>query len=241
MTRFSGPYFPRALRTPRLRAPVAVIAGLTLCGVIVGGLWAWIAPPVHGVVALTRGGQRVHDYLGNEADHFFVAAFLLLGLLGVVAVVAPVLVWQWRVHRGPGMVIGLLIGLTGAAAAAAAVGVVVVRHRYGSPDLGTVPLSADDPVSYFVQAPPVFFGHTSAQVAATLLLPAALATLVYALPVAATARDDLGAGPVAESDQPPGEAMVAAGEPGEPSDRAGDSCGPPQTSTSSWCGQPDQG
>ncbi|EUA68475.1 hypothetical protein I553_3940 [Mycobacterium xenopi 4042] len=51
-------------------------------------------------MALTHEGERVHDYLGNEADHFFVAAFLMLGLLTVVAVVASVLVWEWRAHRG---------------------------------------------------------------------------------------------------------------------------------------------
>jgi hypothetical protein len=72
--------------------------------VLIGGLWAWIAPAIHGVVAVDHTGERVHDYLGAESEHFFVAAFLMLGLLSVVSVVAPVLVWQWREHRGPGMV-----------------------------------------------------------------------------------------------------------------------------------------
>ena len=69
---------------------------------LIGAWWAWIAPPIHAVVALTKAGERVHDYLGSESDHFFVAPCLMLGLLTVVAVVAPVLVWQRREHRGPG-------------------------------------------------------------------------------------------------------------------------------------------
>jgi hypothetical protein len=84
---------------------VTVIIGLAVTGAVVGALWAWAAPAVHGVVALSRSGNRVHAYLGHEADHFFVAAFLMLGMLTVVAVVAPVLIWQWRAHRGPLMVV----------------------------------------------------------------------------------------------------------------------------------------
>src|ERR1700735_419313 len=65
-------------------------------GALVGALWAWLAPPIKGAVALTHSGERLHEYLGSEADHFFVAAFLMLGLLNVVAAVAAVLAWQWR-------------------------------------------------------------------------------------------------------------------------------------------------
>ena len=94
-----------------------MVLGLTVTGVVVGALWAWIAPPIHAVVALTRSGERVHDYLGTESDHFFDAPCLMLGLLTVVAVVAPVLVWQWRERRGPGMVVALAVGLVTCAAA----------------------------------------------------------------------------------------------------------------------------
>jgi hypothetical protein len=41
-----------APRTSRRRAIVAVAAGLLPAGALTGGLWAWIAPPIHGVVAL---------------------------------------------------------------------------------------------------------------------------------------------------------------------------------------------
>ncbi|EUA12661.1 hypothetical protein I553_4055 [Mycobacterium xenopi 4042] len=62
-------------------------------------------------MALTHEGERVHDYLGNEADHFFVAAFLMLGLLTVVAVVASVLVLEGGHAAGDG---GRAVGRHGA-------------------------------------------------------------------------------------------------------------------------------
>lgn len=194
-----GPEPLDAARTSRRRAIAAVVAGLLVTGVVIGGLWAWTAPPIHGVVALTRSGERVHDYLGDEADHFFVAAFLVLGLLNVVAVVAPVLVWQWRAHRGPAMVVALSTGVVGAAAAATAVGALLVHLRYGAVDIPGAPVTPENRVYYFTEAPPVFFGHGPLHVACTLLLPAATAALVYALLAAGAARDDLGGYPAADS------------------------------------------
>lgn len=185
-------------RTSRRRAVIAIAAALLIAGVLVGGLWAWIAPPIHGMVALTHDGDRVHDYLGDDAEHFFVAPFLMLGLLNVVAAVAAVLAWQWRAHRGPGMVTGLCAGMVIAAGAAVGVSVLLVHLRYGAVDFAAVPVSHDHPVHYFTEAPPVFFGRTGWQVACTLLVPASTAALVYAVPVAATARDDLGGYPAVE-------------------------------------------
>jgi hypothetical protein len=176
-----------------------VVLGLAATGVLVGGLWAWLAPSIHAVVAITRAGERVHDYLGSESQNFFVAPFLMLGLLGVVAVVASVLVWQWREHRGPGMVVALAIGMTAAAAAAAAAGALLVRLRYGALDFDTVTLATGDhSLTYVTQAPPVFFARRPLQVAATLLSPAAIASLIYALMAAGTARDDLGGYPAVD-------------------------------------------
>ena len=112
-----------------------------MAGTLIGALWAWIAPPIHGVVALTRSGERVRAYLGNEADHFFIGAFLIVGMLSVLAVVAAVLVWQWRAHRGPILVAALSVGSAAAAAAAAGVGAVLVRWRYGTIDVAAAPIS----------------------------------------------------------------------------------------------------
>jgi uncharacterized protein DUF2567 len=203
MTEQAGPETPEPAvvpRTSRARAILMAALGAAATGALVGGLWAWIAPPIHAVVALTKAGERVHDYLGSESQHFFVAPCMMLGLLTVLAVVAPVLVWQWRRRRGPGMVIGLSIGMVTVAAAAAATGAVLVRLRYGALNFDAIPLSGSPSVAYVTQAPPVFFSQGPLQVALTLMWPAAFAALVYALLAAAHARDDLGGLPVA--DQP---------------------------------------
>jgi hypothetical protein len=198
-------------RTSRTRAVVVAALGVALTGAALGGLWAWIAPPIHAVVAITRAGERVHDYLGTESSHFFDAPCLLLGLLTVLAVVAAVLAWQWRARRGPAMVIGLSLGMAIAAAAAAGTGALLVRLAYGAVNFDAVPLVGKPSVAYLIEAPPVFFSHGPLQVAVTLVWPAGIATLVYAVLTAADARDDLGVVPIAE--QATGAAAV---EPGAP-------------------------
>lgn len=187
--------------TSRARAIVLAALSLSGAGVLVGGLWAWMAPPIRLVVAMTRGGERVHEYLGTESQHFFDVPCLMLGLLTVLAVVAPVLAWQWRRLRGPGMVIGLTVGMVLAAAVASAVGAVLVLLRYGALDIDKVPVVGSPAVSYVVQAPPVFFGSGPLQMVTTLLWPAAVAALVYALLAAGSAHDDLGSS--VPTDQPP--------------------------------------
>jgi Protein of unknown function (DUF2567) len=188
-----------APRISRRRAAITVTAGLLPVGALVGALWAWLAPPIRGAVALTHSGERLHEYLGSEADHFFVSAFLMLGLLNVVAAVAAVLVWQWRPHRGPGMVTGLCTGVVIAAGAAVGVGVLLAHLRYGTTHFAAAPVSHDHPLYYVTEAPSVFFGPSWLQSACTLLIPAATAALVYAVPVAATARDDLGGYPAVKT------------------------------------------
>jgi hypothetical protein len=185
-------------RISRHRAVATTVAGLTIAGALVGVLWAWLAPSIHGVVALTKRGERVKGYVGNESDHFFIAAFLIVGMLGALAVVAAVLLWQWRAHRGPVMVAALGIGAAAAAGVAAGVGAVLVRWRYGVIDIAGAPVSPERRVHYVMEAPAVFFGHSPLQIAATILLPAAAAALVYALMAVSTQRDDLGAWPPVE-------------------------------------------
>jgi hypothetical protein len=191
-----------APRISRRRAAITVTAGLLPVGALVGALWAWLAPPIKGAVVLTHSGERLHEYLGSEADHFFVSAFLMLGLLNVVAAVAAVLAWQWRPHRGPGMVTGLCTGAVIAAGAAVGVGVLLAHLRYGTPNFAAAPVSHEHPLYYVTEAPSVFFGPFWLQSACTLLIPAATAALVYAVPVAATARDDLGGYPAVKTVYP---------------------------------------
>jgi hypothetical protein len=137
----------------------------------------------------------VHVFLGNEADHFFTAAFVFVGLLSVVAAVAAVLVWQWRTHRGPVLAGALAVGAAAGAAAAAGTGTAIAHARYGSVDIAAAPISPEHRVYYVVEATSVFFGHSPLLIAATVLFPAAVATLVYALIAVSAARDDLGAWP----------------------------------------------
>ncbi|MCW2565791.1 MAG: hypothetical protein QOD59_5721 [Mycobacterium sp.] len=185
-------------RISRRRAVIITVAGVTVVGALVGALWAWLAPPIHGVVALTKRGERVKAFLGNEADHFFVAAVLMVGMLGALAIIAAALLWQWRTHRGPVMVAALAIGAAAAAGAAAGVGAALVHWRYGTIDIAGAPVSPEHRVHYVIEAPAVFFGHSPLQIAATILLPAATAALVYALMAVSTQRDDLGAWPPVE-------------------------------------------
>lgn len=187
-------------RVSRGRAAVTVVTGLALTGAVIGALWAWLAPAVHGVVALTKSGERVRAYLGNEADHFFVAAFLVIGMLCVMAVAAAVLVWQWRAHRGPAMVTALAVGSAAAAGVAAGVGAALVHWRYGSIDIDSAPISPEHRVHYVIEAPSVFFGHSPLLIALTILFPAAIAALVYALIAVSIPRDDLGAWPPVNSE-----------------------------------------
>jgi len=185
-------------RFSRHRAAVTTVAGLTLAGAGVGALWAWLAPPIHGVVALTKSGNRVKGYLGNEGDNFFIAAFLVVGMVSVLAFVAAVLVWKWRAHRGPVMAAALAIGSAAAAGAAAGIGAVLVHWRYGVIDIAGAPVSPEHRVHYVIEAPAVFFAHGPLQIATTILFPAAVAAFVYALMALSTQRDDLGAWPPVE-------------------------------------------
>jgi hypothetical protein len=191
-----------APRISRARAALTTVAALTATGAVVGALWAWLAPPIHGVVALTKSGNRVTAYLGNEGDHFFIAAFMVVGMASAVAVVAAVLVWKWRAHRGPVMTAALTLGCAAAAGAAAGVGAALAHWRYGSIDVAAAPVRPEHRVHYVVEAPAVFFGHGPLQIAATILFPAAVAALVYALMAVSTQRDDLGAWPPVEEPVP---------------------------------------
>jgi hypothetical protein len=189
------------LAEPRLstrRAALTVIGGSIVGGAVIGALWSWLAPAIHGVVALTRGGDRLRAYLGNDADLFFLSAFLLVGMLCAAAAIAAVLVWQWRAHRGPLMVAALAAGAGLAAGAAAAVGAAIVHLRYGTIDVAGAPVTPEHRVHYVIEAPPVFFAQSPLHAAMTILFPAAVAGLIYALMAVATARDDLGAWPPVE-------------------------------------------
>jgi hypothetical protein len=187
-----------APKVSRITAALRVFVAVACAGVPIGALWAWLAPPIHGVIALTKSGNRTTAYLGNESDNFFLGEFLLVGMLCALAVVAAVLVWQWRAHRGPVLLAALTIGAAAAAGVAAGIGAVLVRWRYGVIDVGAAPVTPEHRIHYVTEAPAVFFGHGAFQVAATIVLPAAVAALVYTFTALSTPRDDLGAWPPIE-------------------------------------------
>jgi len=176
-----------------IRRWLAVPAGMALAGVAAGAVWAWLAPASHSAVIVTKAGKRLHEYLGNEADHYFDSAVMMIGLLVGLAVVSAVLVWQWRQRRGPAMVIGLTAGGVALAAAATGLGAGLVRLRYGHTDIGAV--VADHKLHYITEAPAAFLGHTPLQVLTVLLVPAAAGALTYGMMAAASADDDLGVTP----------------------------------------------
>lgn len=176
-------------------AALSLIGGLALCGALLGAVWAWIAPPIHTVTVLTKAGERVDAFLGKEADNLFVASAMMIGLLSFVAVVSAVLAWQWQAHRGPVLVTALWVGQLAAGGVATGVGAALAHWRFGMADHDGAALTPENRVAYFTEAPPVFMGHHPLQIAVTLLFPAALAALVYAVMAVATPRDDLGAWP----------------------------------------------
>src|SRR4051812_3210155 len=139
-------------RTSLGRAAATVVVGLALAGVLLGAVWAWIAPPVRGIVALTKSGDRITTYLGDESDHLFLGALIMTGLLVWLAFVSAVLVWQWRAHRGPVMVGALAIGSLVAAGVAAGVGAALALWRYGPLDVAGAPVTPEHRVHYVTEA-----------------------------------------------------------------------------------------
>jgi hypothetical protein len=185
-------------RTSLRRAAATVVVGFALAGVVLGAVWAWIAPPVRGIVALTKSGDRISTYLGDESDHLFLGALIMTGLLVWLAVVSAVLIWQWRAHRGPVMVGALAIGSLLAAGIATGAGAALARWRYGPLDVAGAPVTPEHRVHYVTEAPAVLFGHSPLQIAALIVVPAGVAAFVYALCSLTTPRDDLGAWPPVE-------------------------------------------
>ncbi|GAB7070791.1 DUF2567 domain-containing protein [Mycolicibacterium hodleri] len=180
------------------RAAIRVALSLVGVGVLLGLAWAWLAPPIQLVIALTKSGDRVRGYVGDESDLLFLGAFVMTGLLFAMAVAAAVAVWQWRPHRGPLMVAALSVGSLAAAGAAAGVGAAVARWRHGAVDVAAAPISPEHRVFYTHEVPAVFFGSGPFQIAASIVIPAGVAALVYAICALSTKRDDLGAWPPVE-------------------------------------------
>jgi Protein of unknown function (DUF2567) len=192
---------PESVAPPKLcrrAAALRVVTGLALGGVLIGAVWAVLVPPIHGAVVLSRKGERVSGFIGDESDRVFLGASLMVGFLAVFAVVATVLVWQWRAHRGPLMAVALVLGGLAAGGLAPSVGAALAHLRYGAVNIAAAPVSPEHRVYYTTEAPSALFGHSPWLIAATVVFPAGISALVFALCVLATTRDDLGAWPPVE-------------------------------------------
>lgn len=205
-------------RLPRRSAMLRVVGSLVLAGAAVGALWSWIAPSAQRAVVLTKAGDRVKGYVGDEADHVFLAAAIMVGLLAVLGAAAGTAVWKWRAHRGPQMLAALTLGLLSAAGGATGVGAALARVRYGVVDVAAAPVTPEHRVHYVTEAPGVFFGHSPWQIAATIAVPVGVGAFAYAFGALSTSRDDLSAYPPAPAVRFTGPAPTAvAVPPGDPS------------------------
>ena len=63
-------------------------------------------------------------------------------------------------------------------------------------------MTSHHPFYYFTEAPPVFFGRRRCRSPARYCYPRSTAALVYVVPAAATARDDLGGYPAVDPSYP---------------------------------------
>lgn len=191
---------PEVAATPRVSrrtAMVRVVGALIVAGLLIGALWAWIAPPAQAAVVLNKAGERITGYIGNESEHVFLSAAIMVGLLSVLGATAGTAAWKWRDHRGPEMVAALSVGLLAAAGIATGVGAALARLRYGVVDVAGAPVTPEHRVHYVTEGPAVYFGHSPWQIAVTLMVPVGIGAFAYAFGALSTSSDDLGAYPPA--------------------------------------------
>ncbi|MBE7186959.1 DUF2567 domain-containing protein [Jatrophihabitans endophyticus] len=199
-----------------LRQALRTVLALSAIGAILGLVWAAWSPP--GPQAQVLGGGK---FIADETESFIAGDGRFLVLALIVGVVAAVLAWTDRAHRGPIVLGGLIVGgLTGSLL------MELVGHLTGGGSFHGAQLPGTDyvitsrlPLSLHIQG--------------LLLIESAVAALVYGLLVAFAAADDLGRpDPVHDALRPPGWAgpapSVDAG--GQPQDGGGhgDAAGPLQ-------------
>lgn len=148
-----------------LAAGALTALAVAAAGVPLGLLWSWIAPSVP--VVRTRQGDIV---VSDPSPEQFIAAdgsFTLLGFgFGVLAAIAAWLVV--RRHRGPALVVGVVLGALGAAAIAWQVG-----RRFGLAEFVRWQEAAAAGATF--DRPPDLHAH------GTLLVPAFAAVIVCTL------------------------------------------------------------
>jgi len=120
------PALPRLRR--ELPAGLAVIAVAGLLGVPLGLLWSVVSPPVH--VVITSAGADLANY-GSDELFAVDATFALLG--AAVGVVTGLALWFLaRSHRGPVLMVALVLGSLAGGLVAWAVGRQIGLAHYHS-------------------------------------------------------------------------------------------------------------
>lgn len=157
---------PQAMRT---------VIALAAIGAILGIVWAAWSPPGPQAQVLGHG-----EFIVDETEAFVAADGRFLVLAVIVGLVAAVLAWTDRAHRGPAVVGGLVLG-----GIAGSLLMELVGHLFGGGSFhgtqfpGTdVYLTARMPLSLHMQG--------------LLLVESVVASLVYGVLVAFAAADDLG-------------------------------------------------
>lgn len=162
---------PRVVIRADLRPGIAVLVAVALLGLPLGWLWSALAPPE---LVRTGGGDTATSAV-SQSEHRFdaLAVFVLLGL--AAGVLTGAVVWLFREHRGPVLVIAATVGALGAAWLALGTGQL---------------LTADDVVAVaqgrFIARAPVVESSW-----AVVAQPLGVA-LAYSFAVAGNGHDDLG-------------------------------------------------
>jgi len=170
-----------------LRPAVVLAVVAAVAGVVVGLVWAQVAPVQQ--VVLAAGGSVP---LGDATDHVFDATAVFVLLVLSYGVVVGSVGWQLRAHRGPVVLIAVVLGALAGSWLAARVG------TWTAPGSTPVPVLLDraDVSATRTPGPPVPAQVTT--LPATLgtwwaLLPGALgAAVAYVLAAIALGEEDLG-------------------------------------------------
>jgi hypothetical protein len=200
---------PSAPPTTRWRAIAALFAALLLVGVALGAIWSAWSPATPAAILLPAGTQA------DETENFTAADGRFALLTGVVGILAGVLAWSLRSHRG---------ALVAAALAAGGLGGSLLTDVVGRLIRGDGPKyscgSSQSPLHCTAHLP------LSVQMHGLLFLEAGLAVLIYSMFVAFAADDDLGRpDPVRAARQ---ARSVGPQDPGQHPGPYGDGTGAPQ-------------
>lgn len=203
-----------------LRQALRTVVALSAIGAILGLVWAAWSPPGPRAQVLGHG-----QFIVDETEAFVAGDGRFLVLAVVVGIVAAVLAWTDRVHRGPTVFLGLVVGgVTGSLL------MELVGHLTGG---GTFTGTRFPGTDVFLTARLPLSLHAQG----LLLVESAVAALVYGLLVAFAADDDLGRPEPDRTQQ-----LVGAGGQAQDGGRDGDAAGPLQQGdlASQQPGDPDE-